>query len=134
MTSSPAENDGTKSNAGPKQKLAEQRTGWAQDRTVLAKQRTFSAWVRTGLAAIAVGVAVVRLLREVQPQWMVLAAGSLLVFTGDAVLILGFWAYYDTFKKLREQGVQAIPLLYVGLITVLLLLSTGLILGLIFLA
>lgn len=107
-----------------KQRLAAQRTDWAQERTVLAKQRTFSAWVRTGLGAMAVGAGVVRLLSEVQPQWMVLLTGTLLVLTGGIILVLGFWTYYDTFKKLQEEGVQAIPPLYVGLITVLLLLST----------
>lgn len=116
-----------------KQQLEEQRTDWAMERTVLAKQRTFSAWVRTGLTTMAVGFAVIRLLSEMKPLWMIDTAGAVFILTGGFIIILGFWRYRDTFRKLQQEGVPSIPIWLIGLITAALLIGGGLVLALIFL-
>lgn len=103
--------------------LAEDRTEWAHRRTLLAKERTFAAWVRTGLAAIAVGFAVAQLLRDFEPQWLVMIISGVLVLTGMIVLALGYLSYRKTFRELLQEGVRGLPVWIIGGITLLLILS-----------
>jgi putative membrane protein len=57
---------------------AERRTELAADRNVFAAERTYAAWVRTGLAALASGVGAKAALKDVIPEYIVLAAGTVL--------------------------------------------------------
>lgn len=57
----------------------DRRNELAADRTVFAAERTYAAWVRTGLAALASGVGAKKVLEGVIPEWMILAAGTILV-------------------------------------------------------
>lgn len=112
------------SDKGPKQELAEQRTDWAQERTLLAKQRTFAAWLRTGLAAAGGGFAAAEFLGELEPQWIVVTASTLLVVAGAVIFVIGFVSYRDTFRKLRREGVAGIPSWVIGGVTFAMLLGT----------
>jgi putative membrane protein len=93
---------------GSKQELAEERTDWAKERTLLAKQRTFAAWLRTGLASAGGGFAAAEFLGELEPRWMVLTASVLLVLSGGVIFVIGYFGYRDTFRKLRNEGVQGL--------------------------
>ena len=104
-----------------KEELEEDRTEWAHQRTLLAKERTFSAWVRTGLATIVAGFAVVRLLIDAEPPWMVTALGVLFTVMGGVILAVGYWSYRKTLRKLTRTDVRAVPGWLVGLITLALL-------------
>ena len=57
----------------------DRRTQLAADRTVFAAERTYAAWMRTGFAALASGVGAKKLLEGVMPEWLIIAAGSVLV-------------------------------------------------------
>ena len=65
--------------AAPEADSADRRTQLAADRTIFAAERTYAAWVRTGLAAMASGVGAKKLLEGVIPEWMIIAAGTVLV-------------------------------------------------------
>jgi putative membrane protein len=97
--------------------LAEDRTAWARRRTLLAKERTFSGWVRTGLSAIAVGFGAARLLGDLEPQWLVLAAGAALIVIGVGALGIGFWSYRATLRELEREGIRGLPTWLVGALT-----------------
>lgn len=113
---------------GSKHELAAERTDWAQERTLLAKQRTFGAWLRTGLASVAVGFGTAELLGDVDPQWVVKTAASLLIVAGGVIFVLGFTGYSDTFRKLQKEGVQGISPWIIGGVTLAMLLGSVLLL------
>lgn len=113
---------------GSKRELAAERTDWAQERTLLAKQRTFGAWLRTGLASVAVGFGTAELLGDVEPQWVVKAAASLLMIAGGVIFVIGFTGYGDTFRKLQNEGVQGISPWIIGAVTLAMLLGAALLL------
>jgi putative membrane protein len=115
-----------------KQELAEDRTDWALERTLLAKDRTFSAWVRTGIAAVAAGLATARLLNSVDFPWIARTVGVILTVTGALIFALGYLNYRKGIKQISQKGVRDWPLLIKRLITIALILSTVLILLLIF--
>ena len=60
---------------------ADRRTELAADRTILAAERTYGAWVRTGLLALASGLGAKAGLAGVVPEWMIVANGSVLVWS-----------------------------------------------------
>lgn len=103
------ESDAVDPSKAPRQELAETRTDWAKERTLLAKQRTFGAWLRTGLASAGGGVAAAEFLGELEPRWAVVTASVLLVTAGAVIFVIGYRGYRDTFRKLRDEGVQGIP-------------------------
>ena len=59
---------------------ADRRTELAADRTVLAAERTYASWVQLGLASLASGIGTKKLLEGVVPEWLIVGAGTLLVF------------------------------------------------------
>ncbi|MEA2859703.1 MAG: phosphate transport system permease protein, partial [Methylobacteriaceae bacterium] len=71
------------------QDSAERRTELAADRNVFAAERTYAAWVRTGLAALASGVGAKAALKDVIPEYIVLAAGTVLALV-PLVLVIYF--------------------------------------------
>lgn len=64
-----------------KDKLARERTDFAEDRTVLANERTFAGWLRTGYAGIGIGLAFNALFGRIEPGWIakLIATGFLLI-------------------------------------------------------
>jgi putative membrane protein len=119
---------GSDEQASSKRELAAERTDWAQERTLLAKQRTFVAWLRTGLASVAVGFGTAELLGDVEPQWVVKTAASLLIIAGIVIFRIGFTGYSDTFRKLRKEGVQGISPWIIGAVTLAMFLGAALLL------
>ena len=109
-----------------KQDLAEERTDWAYERTVFARERTYSAWVRTGLTLVAAGLGVARLLRALEPRWMVYTLGGLLAGMGGAIFALSFWRYRQPLEDEDSHGRSGIPTWLIAVLTLGLLVSTGL--------
>lgn len=78
-----AEQDKIDEPASPVADSADRRTQLAADRTMFAAERTYAAWVITGLASLASGIGAKKLLEGVVPEYLILAAGSVLVlFSG----------------------------------------------------
>jgi putative membrane protein len=100
-----------------RQDLAHERTDAAEERTLLARQRTFSAWMRTGLGSMALGFAIVRLLEEIQPRWVIVAISAALLLIGAAIHAFAFLSYRSTFREMQQNGESTMPLWFVGLIT-----------------
>ena len=84
-------------------KLAKDRTDWAEDRTILANERTFAGWMRTAFAAIGIGFG------AFEPTWVAKAVATIFVLT--AVYI--FWAAQDsacaTLQRLDDNEAHAQP-------------------------
>lgn len=76
---------------GPKKKLAEERTIYAEVRTALAKKRTIQSCIRTGLALIGGGIVILKFTQ----------IGELSLILGFGLVALGFWAvlYYSWWGK-----------------------------------
>ena len=90
--------------------LALERTTWARQRTLMAKQRTFAAWVRTGLSSMTVGFGIVKLLGDIEPRWLLVLMGCVLVFIGGLMQVIGYRGYYRTIKDLDAEGITGTPL------------------------
>lgn len=95
----------------------------ALDRTVLAEERTFSAWVRTGLAGVATGVAIVKLMPEAEPRWLLQLLGGVFIVVGGIAFGLGFWAYREALLKWKNTTPRAMPFWLIAGMSFLLLLS-----------
>ncbi|HEY4114122.1 MAG TPA: DUF202 domain-containing protein [Rhizomicrobium sp.] len=70
---------------------SDRRTELAADRTVLAAERTYAAWMRTGLGSLASGVGTKALLTGIIPDWLVLAAGTILVLFSGFCFAAAVW-------------------------------------------
>lgn len=116
-----------------KGELARDRTDWAMERTLLAKERTFSAWSRTGISAMVAGIGIARFLSSVSSPWVARTLGIILVATGAAIYVIGFLSYYKALKKLSEKGIRNSSIWIIGIITLGLLISSGLAFLLLFL-
>ena len=114
------------------QKLAAERTDWAEERTLLAKERTFSAWGRTGISAMAAGLAISRLLASTDTPWLARTLGAVLIVTGAALYVVGFLSYRKALRSLAREGVHGTSLWVMGAITLALMVSSTLALLLIF--
>lgn len=97
-------------------KLAEQRQEirslndlLAHERTLLAKERTFAAWMRTGLAAMAGGFVVAKVAEDGHPAGLAEAAGIVLVVTGAAVQMAGYWEYRQVASQMKAEGQHGMP-------------------------
>ena len=91
------------------EKLAQERTNWAEDRTIMANERTFSSWMGTGLGAIGVAIGFHAVFQEMQPTW--LAKGTATLFLLISLMI--FWSARrnacKTFDRLHGRDVEATP-------------------------
>ncbi|QDM41215.1 MULTISPECIES: DUF202 domain-containing protein [Bacteria] len=70
-----------------RERLAHERTEWAEDRTLLANERTFAGWIRTGLASVGVGVGFHALFDKLEPPYLARVIASVFVLTGVLVFI-----------------------------------------------
>lgn len=70
---------------------ADRRTVLAADRTILAAERTYAAWVRTGLTALAAGVGAKTVMRDVLPEWSIIALGTMLVLFAAFSFVAAVW-------------------------------------------
>jgi putative membrane protein len=89
--------------------LAVERTELAVKRTVLAVERNFSAWIRTALGSVAVGFAVVKLMSEGEPAWLVRALGVTFTIAGGAMAIMGMWRYHRESRDEEFRQHQVFP-------------------------
>ena len=103
-----------------KNKLAEERTDWAEDRTVLANERTFAGWMRTGMASIAVAIGLKAVFGDFEPTWV--AKGVATIFLIVAIYI--FWAARQqscaTRDRMTERDAKAQSTTRMTLITAVL--------------
>jgi putative membrane protein len=117
-----------------KQELAVERTDLALARTLLARQRTFAAWVRTGLSSMSVGFGIVKLLPDVEPRWLVVTLGCVMIVVGGSMQVVGFEGYYAAYKRLEAAGIKGVPLGMLAMIAGGMILSAIIMLVLIALA
>ena len=91
------------------EKLAKDRTNWAQDRTILANERTFSSWMGTGMAAVGVAIGLKAVFGAFEPTWAAKLVAS--VFLGAAIMV--FWSArrqaLKTFARLKQTDAEAQP-------------------------
>jgi putative membrane protein len=88
---------------------AERRTELAADRNVFAAERTYAAWVRTGLAALASGVGAKAALRDVIPEHIVLAAGTVLALFSAFCFFAGIWREFSPGPPPPEPDIKRLP-------------------------
>ena len=112
-------------------------------RELLASERTFLAWIRTSVAVIGFGFAVIKF-----DSWIGQARGSvhqnvsqapfpiggLMILLGGVFAALGAWHYLRTNKQIIEGKVTASNWLILLVAALVILLSTVIIVYLIFLA
>lgn len=99
------------------EELARERTETAHERTLLAVERTFSAWVRTGLGCVATGFAIVKLMSEGEPEWLVRGVGTLFVTVGALIFGVGFWTYRRAMKHVPVTPIRGAPGWVIGAIS-----------------
>ena len=104
--------------------LSESPNKWAHERTRLAKERTFAAWLRSGLANVSVGLGLVKLFPTVEPRWLMQMIGLLFICAGGIIFVVGYKTYHTVITKLEKEGFRGIPTLYMGILTIMMLLGT----------
>lgn len=95
----------------------------AVDRTLMAEERTFSAWMRSGLAASGAAVAIVKMLPDSEPRWLVHLLGVILSVVGVMAFAIGFWGYRAGSRYWSAAMPRAIPLWLMGALTALLMIG-----------
>lgn len=106
------------------QELAEIRTHWADERTRMAGERTFAAWLRTGLALVAAGLASARLLRALEPSWLVRSMGVIFIILGGTIFVLGYKTYLEVTRELTEEQVNTTSYRLAGVLTLALVVAS----------
>lgn len=106
-----------------KHELAEDRTDWAGERTVLAKERTFSAWVRTAVTLAAAALGISRLLRSLEPDWLVKSVGIIFLLLALMCLLMGFLSYRKTGQALQRANLDGLPVWVIGLFSLVMALA-----------
>ena len=88
---------------------AERRTELAADRNVFAAERTYAAWVRTGLAALASGVGAKAALKDVIPEYIVLAAGTVLALFSAFCFFAGIRREFSPGPPPPQPDIKVLP-------------------------
>lgn len=88
---------------------ADRRTTLAANRTVFAAERTYAAWVRTALVALASGVGAKATLKGVVPEWIIVAAGTVLVLFSVFCFGAAVWREIDTGAGPPSPDVRRLP-------------------------
>ena len=100
----------------PKQKLAQERTDWAEDRTILANERTFGGWMRTGLASIGIGLGFRALFRATEQDLLAKLAALLFVAIGILIFILAYRSSAKLLLRLNAHAAEPIPTTQMALV------------------
>jgi putative membrane protein len=88
---------------------ADRRTELAADRTVFAAERTYAAWVRNGLFTLASGVGSKKLLTGLMPEWLIIAAGSVLLLFSAFCFVVGVWRNLNPGAPPPRPDVRRLP-------------------------
>lgn len=88
---------------------ADRRTILAGDRTLLAAERTYAAWMRTALAALASGVGAKALGRDVLPDWIGKATGTVLILFAGFCIIAAVWRELHGISKVSHPDLRPMP-------------------------
>ena len=90
-------------------KMAKDRTEWAEDRTILANERTFSSWMGMGFGAVGIAIGLKAVFGATEPTWVAKLVASLFL----AIAILVYWMAQrqarKTLDRLRERDAEAMP-------------------------
>ncbi|SPJ25778.1 DUF202 domain-containing protein [Palleronia abyssalis] len=108
----------------PKQKMARERTDWAEDRTILAAERTYAGWVRTGLTAVVVAIGLQALFRLEEPAWLPRAVASVFLLGALLVFLAGWSEARISHRNFKTHGCRVQPFWRITLLTVILALGT----------
>ncbi|HEX8216604.1 MAG TPA: DUF202 domain-containing protein [Allosphingosinicella sp.] len=106
-----------------KQKLAAERTDFAEDRTVLANERTFAGWMRTGFASVAVGVGF-NLLTELEPVWVPKAIATAFLLIAIAIFIAAERRACAVVRRLHTHEVRTVRVGFLRLLTAAIIATT----------
>ncbi len=87
----------------------------------MAEERTFSAWMRSGLAAVGAAVAIVKMLPNSEPRWLVQLLGVILIVAGMMAFAFGFWGYRAGSRYWIAALPRGIPIWLMGVFTALLI-------------
>lgn len=81
-----------------------------------------------------VGFGIVKLLPDVEPRWLVILLGCVMIIAGGSMQVIGFWGYYRAHMLLEGSGIITAPIGMLALIAGGMLLSAIIMLLLIALA
>jgi inner membrane protein YidH len=110
---------------------AERRTELAADRNVFAAERTYAAWVRTGLAALASGVGAKAAPKDVIPEYIVVAAGTVLALFSAFCFFAGIWReFFSAGPPPPQPDIKVLPrLVLIGVNSFLILVALAAVFG-----
>ncbi len=94
----------------PKNKMAQDRTDWAEDRTLLAAERTFAGWIRTGLTCVVVAIALQAVFGPAEPTWLPKAVASLFLLASLGVFVAGWFEARANNRSLAARACRAQPM------------------------
>lgn len=101
---------------------SDRRTILAGDRTLLAAERTYAAWVRTALAALAAGIGARALVKDILPQWVGKATGTVLIFFAGFCIVAAVWREIRGAPPSPQPDIRMIPAALLVPMNILLLL------------
>jgi putative membrane protein len=109
---------------------ADRRTTLSGDRTLLAAERTYAAWMRTALAALASGVGAKALVKEILPDWVGKATGTVLIIFAAFCIIAAVWRELHGMTNITHPDVRPLPkALLVPMNLILLLVAIAALIG-----
>lgn len=108
----------------PKQKMAQERTDWAEDRTVLAAERTFAGWIRTGLTIIVVAIALQGVFGPAEPTWLPKGVASGFLAAALLVFAAAWSEARVSHRNFSTHDCRVQPMWRVNLLTALLVVAT----------
>lgn len=88
---------------------ADRRTILAGDRTLLAAERTYAAWIRTAIAALAGGVGAKALVKDVLPQWVGRATGTVLILFAGFCIVAAVWREVHGISQISHPDLRPMP-------------------------
>ncbi len=105
-------------------KLASERTEWAEDRTLLANERTFAGWMRTGLASVGLGVGFHALFGKLEPPNLARGIATLFVVTGIFVFLAAARSAAKVCTRLQAHAAHPLGGARLNLIATLLVIAS----------
>lgn len=92
-----------------REKLAVERTHFAEDRTIMAMERTFAGWLRTSFAAIGIGLAFHVVFGAFEPPWLARAIATLFILSGAWLAVTAERRACSTLERLEPHEMDAPP-------------------------
>ncbi|WOI56780.1 DUF202 domain-containing protein [Palleronia sp. LCG004] len=107
-----------------KNKLAQDRTDWAEDRTLLASERTFAGWIRTGLTSLVVAIGLQAVFGPAEPTWAPKAVASLFLAASLGIFIAAWVEARANRRAFEARTAEAQPMRRITALSALLSMAT----------